>query len=97
MLRKSDSTLRLRDTDDVIRAIKQSLHIMKYKNWVELDDSLGGAPVQHREVQNHESKKFISHFPKGIQWVDQLNSGWLGHTNEHSHVSMQGGESIVSF
>ena len=37
---------------------------------VELDDSLGGAPVQHREVQNHESKLFISYFPKGVQYVE---------------------------
>lgn len=34
---------------------------------VELDEALGGAPVQHREVQNHESKQFTSLFPKGIQ------------------------------
>lgn len=30
---------------------------------VNLDDKLGGKPVQYREVQDHESKKFISHFP----------------------------------
>lgn len=40
--------------------------VAAYKT-VELDDSLGGAPVQHREVQNHESKKFTSLFPKGVE------------------------------
>lgn len=29
---------------------------------VELDDYLGGKPIQHREVQNHESKEFVSVF-----------------------------------
>jgi len=40
--------------------------IAAYKT-VELDGFLAGASVQHREVQNHESKQFISYFPKGIQ------------------------------
>lgn len=29
---------------------------------VELDDSLGGVPVQHREVEEHESSLFLSRY-----------------------------------
>jgi len=37
---------------------------------VTLDDSLGGKPVQYREVQGFESTKFMAAFPKGIQYMD---------------------------
>lgn len=33
---------------------------------VELNSSLGGRSVQYREVQEHESKLFLSYFVTGI-------------------------------
>ncbi|KAJ8934876.1 hypothetical protein NQ314_013152 [Rhamnusium bicolor] len=32
---------------------------------VQLDEQLGGEPIQHREVQEHESQLFLSHFKNG--------------------------------
>jgi len=37
---------------------------------VELDDFLGGEPVQHREVQDHESENFVALFPNGVRILD---------------------------
>lgn len=33
---------------------------------VQLDDKLFSAPIQHREVQEHESQLFLSYFKNGV-------------------------------
>ncbi|CAB3396625.1 unnamed protein product [Caenorhabditis bovis] len=47
---------------------------------VEIDDSLGGIPTQHREIQDHESPLFLSYFPDGIRYA----SG--GYESGYHHV-----------
>jgi hypothetical protein len=48
---------------------------------VELDNLLGGGPVQHREDQGEESQLFLSYFPTGMNMhVLSVHSGWQEHS-----------------
>ncbi len=49
---------------------------------VQMDDYLGGKPIQYREVQGHESNAFLGYFKKGLQYmvsgpiVNRTNRKW---------------------
>lgn len=36
---------------------------------IQLDDMLNGAPIQHREVQDHESQLFLGYYKNGIRYL----------------------------
>lgn len=40
----------------------------------QLDEYLGGSPIQHREMQGSESPRFRSYFRNGLMWVKV--KGW---------------------
>lgn len=37
----------------------------------QMDEHLGGSPVQHREVQGSESPRFRGYFKNGVMWVQE--------------------------
>jgi len=48
------------------RTSQDEMGVAAYKT-VELDEFLGGGPIEHREVEGHESELFQSYFPRGIR------------------------------
>ena len=64
--------------------------VAAYKT-MELDDKLGGATTQHREVQHHESEKFMSCFPS-VEWpVAAGAKGGMGGTVKLMQLSDEAG------
>ncbi|XP_038657055.1 macrophage-capping protein-like [Scyliorhinus canicula] len=65
----------------------------------QLDDSLQGRPVQHREVQGNESDLFMTYFPSGIKYQVQRN--WLSlmgrrANSEEKQAALKVAEDVIS-
>jgi hypothetical protein len=56
---------------------------------VEADDFLGGAPVQHRQIQNHEDEHFHRCFLGAVQYLDGgIESGFNHVEPDEEHPAL---------
>lgn len=51
---------------------------------VQLDDHLGGVPLQYRETQEHESQLFLSYFKTGIRYLPGGKSSGFTHVDRNA-------------
>jgi gelsolin len=57
---------------------------------VQLDDALGGAPVQHKETQDHESQNFLALFQPSIRYLPGgVDSGF-----HHTEINSEGDKKL---
>jgi len=61
--------------------------IAAYKS-VELDEHLGKTPIQHREVQGQESKRFLAYFKKGLRYLNGGAKTGLNHYEKDMSVKL---------